>query len=151
MRTALPEPRIGSMDSSRIRLGTFVLLMFVLAVSLTACGGGVDASRVDQAVALMTHARQAACAKTMQFYEGPAEFRCGDYFCYVEPRAKDHGYGHVIEGASYYDCDDRYAYDPGSRSHFIKSEKCVVEDHEKMTVLSDAECHRAAWMPGMWG
>jgi hypothetical protein len=85
----------------------------------------------------------------MQFSDGPAEFRCGDYFCYVEPDAADHGYGHVIEGASYYDCDDRYAEVPGKR--FVKWEKCVVEDQEKMRVLSYAECHGAPWMPGMWG
>jgi hypothetical protein len=144
------------MDSSRIRIGLLVVLsLSAMAVSMTACGNDVSASSVDEPLALMTGARQPACALLMQFSDGPAEFRCGDYFCYVEPHATDHGYGHVIEGASYYDCDDRYsaralaAERPGNS--YVKWEKCVVEDDGQMEVLSTQECRHAAWMPGMWG
>ena len=64
----------------------------------------------------------------------------------MEPHATDPGYGNVIEGASYDDCDDRYAYGPMAGVSDRKWEKYVVEDHDKMRVLSHADCHGAPWM-----
>jgi hypothetical protein len=94
----------------------------------------------------MTAKRQPACKLLMDYHDGNGSYRCGDYNCWVTGHAKEHGYGAVIEGAAYYDCDDRYTYREGM--HYLKWERCVVEHDDRMRILSKQECRRSAWMEG---
>jgi hypothetical protein len=140
-----PHVAAGAMVGRRRSIG--VGLLAALAYAVSACGGNaVSSDRVDHAVALMTGKDQPACKILLDYQDGNGSFRCGGYFCWVTGHAKQHGYGPVIEGAAYYDCDDRYTYREGMR--YMKWERCVVEHDEKMRVLTEPECHAAAWMEG---
>ena len=127
-----------------------MLLLSAIAMSVAACGDDpVSASSVDQALRLMTGDDQPACVKKMDFGDGSAEFRCGHYFCWTTAHASYTGVGHVVDGADYYDCDKRFA--PWTRTGngtYELWEKCVVDTHPRMSVLSSKECNMRAWMKG---
>ena len=94
----------------------------------------------------MTRQAQPACVTDMDYGDGDATFRCGDYSCWTTAHASDHGVGNIIEGADYYDCDNRYA--KGNDAAYQTWEKCVVDTDQRMSVLSKHECNMRGWMPG---
>jgi hypothetical protein len=86
-------------------------LLFATVMVLAACGDDpVSTSNVEQALKLMTGTAQPGCVKDMDYRDGNATFRCGVYACWTTAHAHNDGFDQrTIEGAAYYDCDNRYA------------------------------------------
>ena len=128
------------------------VFLFATVTVLAACGDDpVSTSSVDKALLLMTGTAQPGCVKDMDYRDGDATFRCGHYDCWTTAHAHNDGFDQrIIEGADYYDCDNRYA-DPTWEGTDWDWERCVVDTHQRMSVLPGGECKMHGWMPGLWG